>query len=1150
MLNYSYVVAAHRSSKVSHTAVGNFRHHAQRNLLVAKVTTVEVYTIAPEGLTLSVKLPIYGRIASMLLYRCGKNGQEDLLILTEKHRLFALHWNGATNLCETTMVCEVKDTLGSSVERAPITVLDPKGRCAALQQYQHLLKFVPLVGKEPQAFNVRLTDDDVIDIVFLHGCAQPTIAVLARDSEDRFYVKSYEVSLSEQDMAVGPWGEQSIDVDAGATMLLPMPAPSGGVLVIAEQTVAYMNGPGGDGVSCSMEPAIIKAVGPVDEDGSRFLLGDHMGRLKMLVLGLDGSQKAVSSVEVQALGETSIASSISYCDNSYVYIGSDLGDSQLIRLDATRGGDDDPMGFVEVVQSYDNLGPITDFCVMKGGGQVRQGQGQVVTCSGGSKDGSLRVIRNGIGISEQARVELPGIKEMWALRRHFGDKYHSYLVPSFASETFVFELHTGSDLGESDLTNVDQQAATLFMANLVGDLIVQVTAAGVNVLDCKTLAEADGPAWAPPAGSSVLVATGNASQLVLATTGGNLVYLEVDEASKALVERGYVRLDNEIACIDCTPLGDVGEHGRPVELRSNVAAVGLWAGASQQPSVQLIALPELTTVCTVSLEGDIMARSVLMATLEGFDYILIALGDGHLLSFKYADIGSPSGFAQDTVTMTAPGKGGSKAASVLFDKRRLSVGTQPAQLSLFRSRGGNHVFAACDRPTVVYAERGGGKLLVSNVNLEQVSRVCEFNTSDFPENLAIATDGALQIGAVDEIQKLHLRTVHLNEQPRRIVHMESAHVFGLLTEATCVDSEGDEALECTVRLICETTFDCLTEFKLGTDEVSSSICVTGFKGDGVDESVQYLVVGTGIVPPNEPESHSGRLMFFSVLSSSGKAELKLVAEHSIRGVAYTLAPFDGRLLAGVNSLVQLFSISLGENGLQIAEDATYHGNVLVLRLAVRGDFALAGDLMRSVTLLRKRTMGGKGLEQLSRDYDTAWTMAMEFISDDSFVIAEMSKNLITLQRTSHAASDTERMKLERTGLFHVGALVNKIARGSLVMQMPEDTDSPAIQTMLFGTADGMLGVIATLTTEDYEFFSSLQTALAKTPGLGNIMHADWRQFVSDSPARAMAATRYIDGDLVETFLELPPEHARALASEIGVSVEDITRRCEAMQRLH
>ena len=35
---------------------------------------------------------------------------------------------------------------------------------------------------------------------------------------------------------------------------------------------------------------------------------------------------------------------------------------------------------------------------------------QLVTCSGGYKEGSLRIIRNGIGIHEHASIDLPGIK--------------------------------------------------------------------------------------------------------------------------------------------------------------------------------------------------------------------------------------------------------------------------------------------------------------------------------------------------------------------------------------------------------------------------------------------------------------------------------------------------------------------------------------------------------------------------------------------------------------------------------------------------------------------------------------------------------------------------------------------------------------------
>lgn len=39
----------------------------------------------------------------------------------------------------------------------------------------------------------------------------------------------------------------------------------------------------------------------------------------------------------------------------------------------------------------------------------------------------------------------------------------------------------------------------------------------------------------------------------------------------------------------------------------------------------------------------------------------------------------------------------------------------------------------------------------------------------------------MTIGTVDEIQKLHVRSVALAEQPRRIVHQEATRTFGLLT---------------------------------------------------------------------------------------------------------------------------------------------------------------------------------------------------------------------------------------------------------------------------------------------------------------------------------------------------------------------------------
>jgi DNA damage-binding protein 1 len=54
--------------------------------------------------------------------------------------------------------------------------------------------------------------------------------------------------------------------------------------------------------------------------------------------------------------------------------------------------------FVEILEQYMNIGPIVDLCVVD---LERQGQDQVITCSGAHKDGSIRAIRNGIVITNQ-----------------------------------------------------------------------------------------------------------------------------------------------------------------------------------------------------------------------------------------------------------------------------------------------------------------------------------------------------------------------------------------------------------------------------------------------------------------------------------------------------------------------------------------------------------------------------------------------------------------------------------------------------------------------------------------------------------------------------------------------------------------------------
>lgn len=62
------------------------------------------------------------------------------------------------------------------------------------------------------------------------------------------------------------------------------------------------------------------------------------------------------------------------------------------------------------------------------------------------------------------------------------------------------------------------------------------------------------------------------------------------------------------------------------------------------------------------------------------------------------------------------------AALHLPDHKKVVLGTKPILLSAFNSGGQRHVFAASDRPTIIYSNNK--KLLYSNLNENEVRLSC------------------------------------------------------------------------------------------------------------------------------------------------------------------------------------------------------------------------------------------------------------------------------------------------------------------------------------------------------------------------------------------------------------------------------------------
>lgn len=93
-------------------------------------------------------------------------------------------------------------------------------------------------------------------------------------------------------------------------------------------------------------------------------------------------------------------------------------------------------------------------------------------------------------------------------------------------------------------------------------------------------------------------------QVLLATGGGHLVYLEIGDG--VLNEVKYAKLDYDISCLDINPIGENPNY-------SQIAAVGMWTDIS----VRIYSLPDLNLITKEQLGGEIIPRSVLMCSFEG-----------------------------------------------------------------------------------------------------------------------------------------------------------------------------------------------------------------------------------------------------------------------------------------------------------------------------------------------------------------------------------------------------------------------------------------------------------------------------------------------------------------------------------------------------
>lgn len=198
-----------------------------------------------------------------------------------------------------------------------------------------------------------------------------------------------------------------------------------------------------------------------------------------------------------------------------------------------------------------------------------------------------------------------------------------------------------------------------------------------------------------------------------------------------------------------------------------------------------------------------------------------------------------------------------------------------------------------------------------------------------------------------------------------------------------------EMIECNLLFIDESTFDVDLAYKLPVNEMILSLetftiskkhklsALTGHENSKEEEDVNksYIVMGTALYDPDEPEPSLGRIHILEMISG----RLNVVTVKEVEGAVHCLSVLGkGKIVAGINSTVIIYNF---KNNIELQPETRFYNNIIVLNLDIVKNLIYVGDIMRSVAVLEYNPDDAT-LKELARDYNPRYTAAIKAINYD------------------------------------------------------------------------------------------------------------------------------------------------------------------------
>ncbi|KAF3854455.1 hypothetical protein F7725_022510 [Dissostichus mawsoni] len=729
-----------------------------------------------------------------------------------------------------------------------------------------------------------------------------------------------------------------------------------------------------------------------------------------------------------------------------------------------------------------------------------------VACGRGPRS-TLRVLRHGLEVSEMAVSELPGNPNaVWTVRKHVEDEFDAYIIVSFVNATLVLSI--GETVEEVTDSGFLGTTPTLSCSLLGEDALVQVYPDGIRHIRAdKRVNE-----WKTPGKKTIVRCAVNQRQVVIALTGGELVYFEMDPSGQL---NEYTERKEMSADVVCMSLANVP----PGEQRSRFLAVGLVDN-----TVRIISLDPSDCLQPLSMQAlPAQPESLCIVEMGGVEK-QDELGEKGTIGFLYLNIGLQNGVLLRTVLDPVTGD--------LSDTRTRYLGSRPVKLFRVRMQGQEAVLAMSSRSWLSYSYQS--RFHLTPLSYETLEYASGFASEQCPEGIVAISTNTLRILALEKLGAVFNQVAFpLQYTPRKFEMVEAAgedeRELAAEMAAAFLNENLPEAIfgapkagagqwASLVRLINPIQGTTLDLVQLEQNEAAFSVAVCRFPNTGDD---WYVLVGVA------------RDMILNPRSTP------------VEDVPLAIAPFQGRILVGVGKLLRIYD--LGKKKL-LRKCENKHVPNLVTSIHTIGQRVIVTDVSESLFWVRYRRNENQ-LIIFADDTYPRWVTTACLLDYDTMAAADKFGNISIVRLPPNTSDDVDEDPTGNKALWDRGLLNGASQKAEVIMNYHVGETVLSIQkttlipggseSMVYTTLSGGIGILVPFTShEDHDFFQHLEMHMrSEFPPLCGRDHLSFRSYY-------FPVKNVIDGDLCEQFNSMDPHKQKSVAEELDRTPPEVSKKLE------